>query len=100
MPFMPFKSEENTLNPAPTVAPNTAGGEARTRDHRALNLFPPEKFYKLTALAKQVNVSPSLPAQTLWTYDRFSPEPTFVSTYGKPILVRHFNQLPPESQER
>jgi len=98
MSIMPVKSEENNLNPAPTVAPNTAGGEARTRDHQALNLFPPQKFYKLTALAKQVNVSPSLPAQTLWTYDGFSPGPTFVSTYGKPILVRHFNQLPPASQ--
>ncbi len=98
MPIMPVKSEENNLNPAPTVAPNTAGGEARTRNHQALTLFPPQKFYKLTALAKQVNVSPSLPAQTLWTYDGFSPGPTFVSTYGQPILVRNFNQLPPASQ--
>jgi len=48
--------------------------------------------------AKQVSVSPSLPAQTLWTYDGFSPGPTFVSYYGKPILVRNFNQLPPASQ--
>ncbi len=73
MPMMPVKSEANNLNPAPTVAPNTAAGEARTRNHQALTLFPPQKFYKLTALAKQVSVSPSLPAQTLWTYDGFSP---------------------------
>src|SRR6266851_1011804 len=98
MPVMPVKSEQNNLNPAPTVAPNTAAGEARKRNHQALTLFPPQKFYKLTALAKQVSVSPSLPAQTLWTYDGFSPGPTFVSTYGQPILVRNFNQLPPASQ--
>ncbi len=98
MPVMTIKSEANNLNPAPTVAPNTAAGEARTRNHQALTLFPPQKLYTLVAQAAQVSVHPNLPLQTLWTYDGISPGPTIVSTYGQPILVRNFNQLPPASQ--
>ena len=30
-----------SLNPAPTVAPNTAAGERRTRNHQALTTLPP-----------------------------------------------------------
>src|SRR5260370_41699501 len=47
MPIMPVKSEENNLNPAPTAPPNTAGGEARTRNHHSLTPIPPQKLYKL-----------------------------------------------------
>ncbi len=95
---MPVKQAVSSLNPAPTVAPNTGAGEARTRNHQALTLFPPQRLYSLVAQAAQVSVHPDLPLQTLWTYDGISPGPTFVSTYGQPILVRNFNQLPPASQ--
>src|SRR5260370_14529250 len=98
MPIMPVKRTVNSLNPAPQVQPNTAGGEARTRPHQALTLFPPQQLYTLTAKAAQVSVHPNLPLQTLWTYDGFSPGPTFVSTYVVPVLVRTFTQLPLASQ--
>src|SRR5260370_1197731 len=78
MPSMGVKPALTSLSPPRAVNQNTAGGEARRRDNQALPLFPPQKFCNLTALAKQVNGSPSLPAQTLWTYDGFSPGPTFV----------------------
>ena len=32
------------LSPAPTIAPNTAAGEARTRPHQAFTLFPPRQL--------------------------------------------------------
>src|SRR5215472_1359743 len=98
MPIMPVKQAVQSLNPAPQVQPNTAGGEARTRPHQALTQFPPQQLYTLTAQAAQISVHPKLPPQTLWTYDGFSPGPTFVSRYGVPVLVRNFNQLPPASQ--
>src|SRR5215471_15141603 len=98
MPIMPVKQAVTSLNPAPQVQPNTAAGEARTRPHQALTQFPPQQLYTLTAQAAQISVHPNLPPQTLWTYDGFSPGPTFVSTYGKPVLVRNFNQLPPANQ--
>ena len=98
LPIMPIKQTVASLNPAPQVQPNTTAGEARTRPHQALTQFPPAQLYTLTAQAAQISVHPNLPPQTLWTYDGFSPGPTFVSTYGKPVLVRNFNQLPPASQ--
>src|SRR5215471_15975532 len=98
LPIMPVKQAVQNLNPAPQVQPNTAGGEARTRPHQALTQFPPQQLYTMTAQAAQISVHPKLPPQTLWTYDGFSPGPTFVSRYGVPVLVRNFNQLPPASQ--
>jgi FtsP/CotA-like multicopper oxidase with cupredoxin domain len=89
---------DTQLNPAPTVTPNTGAGEARTRDHQVLTQFPPQKFYVRDMFAAQLSVHPNLPMQTLWTFNGFSPGPTFVSRYGHPILVRNFNHLPPASQ--
>ena len=87
------------LNPAPTVAPNTAAGESRTRPHQALTQFPPQKFYYVTQHAIQATQSPDLPVQTLWAFDdthnACSPGPTYVNHYGVPILVRNNNRLPP-----
>jgi len=98
LPVLPVKRPVSSLNPAPTVQPNTAAGEARTRPHQALIQFPPQQLYTLTAQAAQVRVHSDLPLQTLWTYDGISPGPVFASTYGIPVLVRNFNQLPPASQ--
>jgi FtsP/CotA-like multicopper oxidase with cupredoxin domain len=98
LPIMPIKQPVSSLNPAPTVDPNTAGGEGRKIPHQALNLFPPQKFFTRANQAAQLSVHPQLPLQTLWTYDGFSPGPTFVNHYGAPILVRNINQLPPASQ--
>src|SRR3989442_7261851 len=98
LPIMPIKQPVSSLNPAPQVQPNTAAGEARTRPHQALTIFPPQKFFTLIQQAAQISVHPQLPLQTLWTFDGVSPGPTFVSRYGVSILVRHFHQLPPASQ--
>lgn len=94
MPIIPIKqAETNPLRPAPTVNPNTAEGEARTRPHQALLLFPPQKFYKVRQRPFQGFVSPDLPKQKRWGFDRMSPGPTYVARYGQPILVRNFNDL-------
>jgi len=99
LPIMPIARPVQSLNPAPTVDPNTAAGEQRTRAHQALNLFPPRKFYRVTQHAAQVSMSPDLPMQTVWAFDDgFNPPsfpgPTYVSRYGEANLVRNFNQLP------
>jgi len=97
LPIMP-QATATTLHPAPTIAPDTQAGEARTRDHQVFNQFPPQLFYQRDIVAAQLSVHPNLPKQTLWTYNGFSPGPTFVSTYGIPILVRNTNKLPPVTQ--
>ncbi len=94
LPIMPIKQAVASLNPAPTVAPNTAAGEGRTRPHQALTLFPPQKLYQVTQKAAQVSMSPDLPVQTIWGFDGIIPGPTYIARYGEPILVRNVNSLP------
>ena len=91
---MPIKQAVASLNPAPTVVPNIAGGEGRTRPHQALTLFPPKKLYQVVQKAAQVSMSPDLPVQTIWGFDGIIPGPTYIARYGEPILVRNVNNLP------
>ena len=94
LPIMPIKQSVPSLNPAPTVCPNTAAGEGRTRCHQAFTTFPPQVFYQVTQQPGQVTMSPQLPVQTIWGFDGISPAPTYHATYGQPILVRNVNNLP------
>jgi FtsP/CotA-like multicopper oxidase with cupredoxin domain len=83
-----------SLNPAPTIAPNTAAGEGRTIAHQAFTKFPPQKFYQITQSQISATVSPDLPTQTLWGFDGETPGPVYHAKYGEPILVRNVNNLP------
>jgi FtsP/CotA-like multicopper oxidase with cupredoxin domain len=83
-----------SLNPAPTIAPNTAAGEGRTIAHQAFTKFPPKKFYQITQSQISATVSPDLPTQTLWGFDGETPGPVYHAKYGEPILVRNVNNLP------
>jgi FtsP/CotA-like multicopper oxidase with cupredoxin domain len=94
LPIIPIKQPVGSLTPTPTIDPNTAAGESRTRSHQAFTQFPPRKFYQVTQREAQVNVSPDLPAQTIWGFDGMMPGPTYVQRYGEPILVRNVNSLP------
>src|SRR5258708_7089165 len=46
LPIMPVKQPVASLNPVPTVAPNTAAGAGRTLNHQALLTLPPQVFYR------------------------------------------------------
>lgn len=103
---MVIKQPVQSLNPTPTVAPNTAAGEGRTRNHQLLveplldpnvNRFAPRKLYEVHQQVAQVSVSPDLPLQTMWGFDGRVPGPTYVAFYGEPILVRNFNELPDQN---
>jgi FtsP/CotA-like multicopper oxidase with cupredoxin domain len=97
LPIMPVKQRVAALNPAPTIAPNTAAGEGRTRPHQAFARFPPRKLYEVRQRATVVSVSPDLPLQTLWGFDGIVPGPTYHVRYGEPILVRNVNDLPDDN---
>src|SRR5262249_7830171 len=45
LPIPPVRQPLASLNPAPTINPNTAAGEGRTSPHQALTQLPPAKFY-------------------------------------------------------
>ena len=94
LPIMPIKQAVASLSPAPTVCPNTAAGEGRTRCHQAFTTFPPQVFYQVTQQPGTVIMSNQLPPQTIWGFDGISPGPTYHATYGQPILVRNVNNLP------
>jgi FtsP/CotA-like multicopper oxidase with cupredoxin domain len=90
--------------PAPTIAPNTAGGEGRTRAHQAFTRFPskfpfaPAVKFETHQRPGQMIMSPDLPVQPIWGHDGVWPAPTYYARYGEPILVRNFNELPPPDQ--
>ncbi len=94
MPIPPLAQSVASLSPAPTVTPNTAAGEARTRPHQALLTKPPQKLYEVHQRELLTSMHPQLPQQRLWTYNGTFPGQTYVARYGEPILVRNFNDLP------
>ena len=98
MPIPPVHTPVKSLNPAPTVNPNTAAGEGRTLPHQALTVFPPQKFYQTVQQIAPVFVSPDLPLQQLYTFDGYSPGPLYVAHYREPILVRNVNNIPNGTQ--
>lgn len=94
MPIPPIAQPVASLSPAPTVNPNTAAGEARTRPHQALTTLAPQKFYEVHQREALVSMHPQLPLQRVWTFNGTVPGQTYVARYGEPILVRNFNDLP------
>src|SRR5215469_17831390 len=106
LPIMPIASTVpvSSLNPAPTICPNTAGGEVRAACHQAPQLnpsmfpFPPPRVYQVTQQAITVRQSPDLPPQTIWgfndgTHGGISPGPTYQANYGVAQLTRNINAL-------
>jgi FtsP/CotA-like multicopper oxidase with cupredoxin domain len=113
MPIPPVKQPialSALTGPPPAIAPNNAINpatgkpyEGRTRAHQSpigshsQLPFPATKIYQVTQKAADVDVSGSLPPQTLWTFDGISPGPTYVAQYGTPILIRNYNALPADN---
>ncbi|MGH8433074.1 MAG: multicopper oxidase family protein [Pseudomonas sp.] len=92
------------LSPAPTVAANTAGGEAGRAPHQRYaeltGVLGAPLLYELKAKERPDWVfNPAYPPQPIWGYEgntpgATSPGPTFFARYGRPFLCRIHNQLP------
>jgi FtsP/CotA-like multicopper oxidase with cupredoxin domain len=104
MPIIPIKQPGPVQGPAPTIAPNTAGGEGRTRPHQAFTsypskfTFPVARTFDIHQRAANVMMSPDLPPQPIWGFDGLYPAPTYMAKYGEQVLVRNHDDLPPASQ--
>lgn len=103
MPRLPVLAPVASLTPKPTVAPNTAAGEARTVAHQAFAQFPPLRYYELSQQAGLARMAPlnELPLQPIWGFNGITPGPMIVERYGVlgspqrgSILVRQRNNLP------
>jgi len=104
MPRLPVLKPVSALNPKPTIAPNTAAGEARTVSHQAYKQFPPLRFYELSQRDGLVRMAHELPPQRIWGFNGITPGPLIVERYGVlgssqkgSILVRQRNNLPAEN---
>jgi FtsP/CotA-like multicopper oxidase with cupredoxin domain len=94
-PMIVKRPETTPLTPTPTITPNNAAGEGRTRDHQVVTSpFPPTKQYRIVQQAAMLSVHAGLPLQNLWTFDGKVPGPLYVARYGEPIIVRNVNALP------
>ena len=102
MPRLPVLAPVASLTPAPTIAPNTAAGEARTVAHQAFAQFPPQRFYEMSEQAGTVLMAPpgELPPQTIWGFNGRTPGPLIVERYGNlgnpgagSVLLRLRNNL-------
>jgi len=111
LPVMPVAAQTplRSLSPAPTICPNTAGGEVRAACHQApeLNInmfpFPAPRVYQMHQRAVTLRQSPDLPPQTVWgfndgTHGTLTPGPTYHANYGIPQMTRNINSLPPITQ--
>src|SRR5690606_17597473 len=97
LPIMPVKrplpNGANDLSPYPTIAPNNASGEGRTRSHQAFIKYPktftwpPDKVFEVRQMEGLARVSPDLPLQRLWGFDGRVPGPTYYARYGEQILI-------------
>ena len=107
LPIMPVKrplaNGVADLTPYPTIAPNNAGGEGRTRPHQAFTSYPskfpwpPSRVYEVRQREAMCEVSQDLPPQRLWGFDGMVPGPTYYAKYGEQILVRNRNELPADN---
>src|SRR5262245_27254217 len=94
-PMQVKQPETSALTPTPTIAPNNAAGEGRTRNHQVVTSpFPPTKQYRIVQQEFQTSVHAGLPTQTLWGFDAKVPGPLYIARYGEPIIVRNVNALP------
>ncbi|KFX68792.1 bilirubin oxidase [Pseudomonas taeanensis MS-3] len=93
----------STLDPPPSVSPNTAGGEAGRAPHQRYaeltGVLGTPEFYELSVVENaEYLVHPDLPTQRVWAYRGTNPDATVPATifahYGSPTLCRIYNKLP------
>lgn len=92
LPIPQVKQPKSSLSPEPGKYAHE--DEAGRLPHQAWDRYPPRKFYELRVRQAKHSFHPHLPEQDIWGYDGLLPGPTFVASYGEPILVRIDNDLP------
>jgi FtsP/CotA-like multicopper oxidase with cupredoxin domain len=110
LPLQDVPLATTSLNPAPTLAANTAGGECGRAVHQRFNdLCGPGKpagnplYYKLSVKENPTwrfnGDNAYYPPQPIWGYEgntpgALTPGPTIHARYGQAIVCRIYNDLP------
>src|ERR1700678_1855626 len=82
------------LFPFPTLAADTANGEAARANHQDWTQFYPFVQYNIEVQPGMHQFDPAIPPTYCWGYNGIYPGPTFLNVYGVPIVVRFHNNLP------
>ncbi len=82
------------LYPFPTLAADTANGEAARANHQDWTQFYPFVQYNVSVQPTMHQFHPQIPPTYCWGYNGIYPGPTFLNVYGVPIVVRFHNNLP------
>jgi len=82
------------LNPLPTLAADTAKGEAARANHQDWFQFFPLVQYNISVQPTLHQFDPAIPPTYCWGYNGIYPGPTFLNVYGVPVVVRFHNNLP------
>jgi len=95
--FRPKQSLKR-LNPPPQRISNVAAGECGRNPIARFDEFFGNSnnvdYYELHLRQELHTFNPAYPAQPIWGYDGIYPGPTFHARYGRPFVVRLFNELP------
>lgn len=88
----------NSLTPPPQQFSNIAAGECGRNPVQKFDPFftNPNNidYYELHLKETLHTFNPAYPPQPIWGYDGTYPGPTFHARYGRPVVVRVFNELP------
>jgi FtsP/CotA-like multicopper oxidase with cupredoxin domain len=77
------------LQPVPSLSPPPDPSA-----HQLYNQYPPQLFYEQYVQQVPHTFHPQFAPSTIWTFDGTFPGSTIFATYGVPILVRRYNNLP------
>ena len=90
-------------NPAPTGESDLAGGECGRDKHQRWDSFYQDAVdnnrldtYEIHVREAQhtFTLSPNIPPQPIWGFNGLYPGPTIHAHYGRPAIVRFYNDLP------
>ena len=90
-------------NPPPTGEPDLAGGECGRDKHQRWDSFYQYAVdhnrldtYEIRVREAQhtFTLSPNIPPQPIWGFNGLYPGPTIHAYYGRPAIVRFYNELP------
>ena len=111
----PQEFPNNAINPAnqlPFEGRGQFNGTLRpgTDSFQFFNQYPPQHYFvqRMRANANfRITSDTNIPAQTIWGFNQggadpsdvaITPGPTIVARYQQPIVIRRFNELPPQNQ--
>ena len=81
-----------------TVSPSTLQPPVDPAAHQRYNEFPPQDFYIQHLQASYWQYHPDLQPTASISFDGILPGPTIKSRYGRPVLVRRYNDIPANLQ--